>query len=62
MINIDNYDLKQTSAEWMSEITDKLLIDPDGWDRKNFGYSFYEELITRDEFMRRLSNSTLEGV
>jgi hypothetical protein len=34
-------------------------MDYDGWDRNNFDYSFKEELITSEEFDRRLEISTL---
>ena len=33
------------------------VLDPDGWDRTNFQES-WNEPITRDEFMRRVSKST----
>jgi hypothetical protein len=36
-------------------------MDPDGWDRKNFEYSFNEELITKDEFKTRIMFSTCIG-
>lgn len=39
-----------------------LVADPDGWDRKNFQYSFYEEAISWDEFMKRLGMSTITNV
>ncbi len=35
------------------------ILDYDGWDRMNFHFSFYEELITFDEFNKRLHKSTL---
>jgi len=47
----------KTSEEW-SEILDITVMDPDGWDRKNFAES-WNELITRDEFMKRAIYSTL---
>lgn len=33
-------------------------MDPDGWDRVNFEYSWYEETITILEFWDRVANST----
>ena len=54
---------KKTSKEWYEEIPDiynLIIIDADGWDRKNYDYSFNEEKITKDEFMMRLSNSTIQ--
>jgi hypothetical protein len=51
---------KKTSADWHKEIyTEYIIIDPDGWDRINFDYSFYKELITSDEFIYRIMRSTL---
>jgi len=37
-----------------------ISIDPDGWDRNNYEYSFNEELITKDEFMNRIASSTIK--
>ena len=48
----------KTSAEW-AEQANVIVLDPDGWDRKNFKYSFGEELITMDEFNIRLMKSTI---
>jgi hypothetical protein len=53
----------KTSAEWEELVPKKYnltILDPDGWDRKNFQYSFYEELITKEEFKRRVSSSTVQ--
>tara|TARA_Y100001956_G_scaffold51641_1_gene50371 strand:- start:471 stop:650 length:180 start_codon:yes stop_codon:yes gene_type:complete len=50
--------LKKTSKEWQSDKPEKLVFDPDGWDRENFKYSWYEELITEEEYERRVSLST----
>lgn len=53
---------KKTSKEWEKIIPKKfglIIYDPDGWDRKNYEYSFNEELITKEEFKMRLSNSTV---
>jgi hypothetical protein len=35
-----------------------VVMDPDGWDRKNWQFSWYEELITAEEFNERLMKST----
>jgi len=48
----------KTSEEWERESNFKVL-DPDGWDRKNFEFSWNEELITEEEFEKRLSTSTI---
>ena len=36
------------------------LLDPDGWDRDNFQFSFHEELIDVGEFCQRITDSTVE--
>jgi hypothetical protein len=54
---------KKTSKEWLNIIPDKYrlkILDPDGWDRKNYDFSFNQELITFEEFMNRVSSSTVE--
>jgi len=56
--NSINGNLK-TSEEWAKLFT-LTIVDPDGWDRKNFNYSWFEELITREEFERRAYKSTTE--
>lgn len=56
--------IKKTSEEWVKNIPKKfnlIILDPDGWDRKNFKYSFYEELITGEEFEKRVSFSTVQA-
>jgi hypothetical protein len=53
---------KKTSEEWYNEIPENfrlVIYDPDGWDRTNYQYSFHEELITKEEFLYRLSKSTV---
>ena len=35
-----------------------MILDPDGWDRQNFHFSFYEENITKEEYDNRLMEST----
>ena len=49
----------KTSREWYCETENLVIYDADGWDRSNFAYSFDEELITKDEFNRRLMKSTI---
>jgi len=36
------------------------ILDPDGWDRKRFTYSWYQECITEREYESRLAISTLK--
>ena len=49
----------KTSEEWQSLCKIKVL-DPDGWDRRNYRFSWHEEKITRQEFENRLIKSTCE--
>lgn len=51
---------KKTSVEWMKDKKYEgiTILDPDGWDRSNYEYSFNEEEITESQFFFRLSNST----
>ncbi|MFA5397848.1 MAG: hypothetical protein WC346_17695 [Methanogenium sp.] len=49
----------KTSKEW-NEIYKINILDPDGWDRTNYEYSFDKENITYDEFMKRVMRSTIE--
>ena len=51
--------MKKTSDVW-SECLGVKILDPDGWDRENFQYSFYEEYITEGEFMERADRSTTD--
>jgi hypothetical protein len=53
--------IKKTSQEWQLEHPNLTVYDPDGWDRSNFQYSWYEELITYDEYQKRLMSSTVIG-
>jgi hypothetical protein len=55
-------EIKKNSNDWYYEIYPEgnlVIYDPDGWDRTNYHYSFYEELITKEEFEKRLSYSTV---
>lgn len=53
--------MKKTSEQWYNELPEDerpIIFDPDGWDRKNYKYSFYEEKITQEEFHLRVLMST----
>lgn len=51
---------RKTSAEWYEEERHLYkIMDPDGWNRKNYQYSFYEEKITKEEYDKRVLMSTL---
>ena len=49
----------RTSEEW-SEIFNVKVVDPDGWDRRNFAEDWAKP-ITADEFKAKLSGSTVDG-
>jgi len=51
----------KTSEKWAKILLldGEMIIDPDGWDRENFQYSFFEELISEEEFCRRMLFSTV---
>ena len=52
------FDEKKTSAEW--QVTyESTILDPDGWDRSNFDYSWNKEKITYKEFVARAMRSTV---
>jgi len=53
--------VKKTSNEWRlsNKYKNIMILDPDGWDRANYNFSFYEELITEEEFNNRLLRSTV---
>ena len=50
----------KTSAEWQELKPHTTVINPDGWDRKHFEYSWHKELITEAEYNKRLSKSTCQ--
>lgn len=47
----------RTSEEW-NQVKLHKIMDPDGWDRSNFKWSWYEQRITEDEFEARVAKST----
>ena len=51
----------RTSDEWQKIYPDMVVYDPDGWNRKNFQYSWFEELISLDEYNFRKVRSTCMG-
>lgn len=50
-----------TSKDWQEKYPETKVLDPDGWDRTNFQYSWYEEKITHNEYLKRLRVSTIQG-
>lgn len=56
---LDSTPMKATSFWWMTiKYNDCLILDPDGWDRKDLSESM-NEMITEEEFLSRRSASTL---
>ena len=54
-------DIKKTSEQWSKEIKMEVkVLDPDGWDRANWEYSYYQEQITETEYRRRVAMSTVK--
>lgn len=52
----------KTSQEWAQDYVSEFVVwDPDGWDRQNYDFSWKQELITREEFLKRVANSTCIG-
>lgn len=49
---------KKTSEKWQELKPNPHVYDPDGWDRMNFQFSWYEELITAQEYEQRAMRST----
>lgn len=50
---------QKTSADWYLQHPEPIVMDPDGWDRKNWQFSWYEERITLREFEKRRLMSTV---
>jgi hypothetical protein len=51
----------RTSEEWSKLPSEQriTIVDPDGWDRNNFHYSWYEEKISHKTYEFRKMQSTL---
>lgn len=52
---------QKTSEEWQKLYPETEIVDPDGRDRANFQYSWYEERITLEDYNKRLAMSTIKG-
>ena len=51
---------KKTSEEWQRLYPKITVLDPDGWDRQNYQFSWHEELVTLEGYRNRLFQSTCE--
>lgn len=57
---MDFIKIRKTAKYWNERIKPKVyIIDPDRWDREHYEYSFYKEKITKKEYKKRLSKSTI---
>jgi len=53
----------KSSNEWSKTLFPHIqILDPDGWDRSNFQFSWYEEKISKQEFEKRMSTSTCQRI
>ena len=52
---------RKTSEEWSKDtrFSDTTVLDPDGWDRQDYQYSWFEEKISAAEYEKRLVDSTI---
>ena len=50
--------VKKSSAEWQALNPEVQVLDPDGWDRRNFQRSWFDEQITYEEYVKRRNKST----
>lgn len=53
MMGLLRIPIKKTFEEWQSIFPYPKVLDPDGWDRKNYDYSWKEEKITLEEYEAR---------
>lgn len=49
---------KRSSEHWYKKVTDFTIQTPKGWDMENFDKS-WNELITKEEFDKRVSESVV---
>lgn len=58
-------EIKRSSNQWLAMLQKEKpnfqILDPDGWDRLNYQFSFNEEKISKEEFNGRLMTSTIIG-
>ena len=52
----------KTSDEWQKEFLHPRVLDPDGWDRKNFVHSWYTEKLSYPEYYDKVIRSTCEFI
>lgn len=52
-------ELMMTSESW-ARLLGARVLDPDGWDRAHYSFSWYKEKIDQKEFDRRFAASTVD--
>ncbi len=59
---VDKAVIKLTSSDWVRLVESPVfqILDPDGWDRSNYKFSWFEERITANEFRNRSMLSTCQ--
>lgn len=56
---------KKPAADWFMELHHNkgvVILNPDGFDRSNFHYSFNEEPLTKKEYLLKLAECTIIGI
>ncbi len=56
-------EILETSEYWLklkneTSALKTTILNPDGWDKLNLPYSFFQERISHQEFNNRINNST----
>lgn len=52
----------KTSEDWQKQFPNPKVLDPDGWNRTNFQYSWFEEKISYEEYRKRLFMSSVKEI
>ena len=48
-----------TSYYWQQKYPEIEILNPDGWDRNKYQFSWFEEEISLEEYVQRLMKSTI---
>jgi hypothetical protein len=48
----------KTSEEWQKLFPNVQVLDPDGWDRQNWDFSWHQEKISQFVYEQRVMEST----
>jgi len=58
IMRLDIFKTKRTSSEWQTLKPRIVVLDADGWDRRNYQYAWNVERITEAEYLKRRNKST----